>query len=49
MATRPLRATRRACASASDAAAARDASGLRVGVAPDDTPRLELSDGAMLS
>ena len=32
-----------------DAAAARDASGLRVGVAPDDTPRLELSDGAMLS
>ena len=32
-----------------EAAAARDASGLRVGVAPDDTPRLELSDGAMLS
>ena len=32
-----------------DAAAARDASGLCVGVAPDDTPRLELSDGAMLS
>ena len=33
----------------SDAAAARDASGLRVGVAPDDSPGLELSDGAMLS
>ena len=32
-----------------DAAAARDASGLRVGVAPDDSPGLELSDGAMLS
>ena len=33
-----------------DAAAARDASGLRVGVAPhDDSPGLELSDGAVLS
>ena len=32
-----------------DATAARDASGLRVGVAPDDSPGLELSDGAMLS
>ena len=32
-----------------DASAARDASGLRVGVAPDDSPGLELSDGAMLS
>ena len=32
-----------------DAAAARDASGLRVGVAPDDSPGLELSGGAMLS
>ena len=32
-----------------DAVAARDASGLRVGVAPDDSPGLELSDGAMLS
>ena len=31
-----------------DAAAARDASGLRVGVAPD-SPGLELSDGAVLS
>ena len=31
-----------------DAAAARDASGLRVGVAPDDSPGLELS-GAVLS
>ena len=28
-----------------DAKAARDASGLRVGVAPDDSPGLELSDG----
>ena len=32
-----------------DAKAARDASGLRVGVAPDDSPGLELSDGAVLS
>ena len=32
-----------------DASAARDASGLRVGVAPDDSPGLELSGGAMLS
>ena len=32
-----------------DAAAARDASALRVGVAPDDSPGLELSDGAVLS
>ena len=32
-----------------DASAARDASGLRVGVAPDDSPGLELSDGAVLS
>ena len=32
-----------------DTAHARDASGLRVGVAPDDSPGLELSDGAMLS
>ena len=32
-----------------DAAHARDASGLRVGVAPDDSPGLELSGGAMLS
>ena len=32
-----------------DAAAARDASGLRVGVPPDDSPGLELSDGAVLS
>ena len=34
-----------------DAAAARDASGLRVGVAVtlDDSPGLELSDGAMFS
>ena len=32
-----------------DSAAARDASGLRVGVAPDDSPGLELSGGAMLS
>ena len=32
-----------------EAAAARDASGLRVGVAPDDSPGLELSDGAVLS
>ena len=32
-----------------DATAARDASGLRVGVAPDDSPGLELSDGAVLS
>ena len=29
--------------------AARDASALRVGVAPDDSPGLELSGGAMLS
>ena len=28
-----------------DAKVARDASGLRVGVAPDDSPGLELSDG----
>ena len=35
---------------AGDAKAARDASGLRVGVAPnDDSPGLELSDGAVLS
>jgi len=33
---------------AGDAKAARDASGLRVGVAPD-SPGLELSDGAVLS
>ena len=32
-----------------DASAARDASGLRVGVAPEDSPGLELSDGAVLS
>ena len=32
-----------------DAKAARDASGLRVGVAPDDSPGLELSAGAVLS
>ena len=32
-----------------DAKVARDASGLRVGVAPDDSPGLELSDGAVLS
>ena len=32
-----------------EAAAARDASGLRVGVAPGDSPGLELSDGAVLS
>ena len=32
-----------------DAEVARDASGLRVGVAPDDSPGLELSDGAVLS
>ena len=33
---------------AGDAEAARDASGLRVGVT-DDSPGLELSDGAVLS
>ena len=32
-----------------DFSAARDASALRVGVAPDDSPGLELSDGAVLS
>ena len=32
-----------------DAKVARDASGLRVGVAPDDSPGLELSAGAVLS
>ena len=32
-----------------EGSAARDASGLRVGVAPDDSPGLELSDGAVLS
>ena len=32
-----------------DAKAARDASGLRVGVSLDDSPGLELSDGAVVS
>ena len=44
----PLAYARQLADAEGDAAHARDASGLRVGVAPDDSPGLELSDGAML-